>query len=161
MRSLVLAFLVLTLSSCGFHLRGQQALPFDSLVISPEGSPLAIALKQAIEVGSTTRIVKKPSKSSYHLQILDETRDRIILSLDSTGQVREYELRYRVAFSLRGPGGKVVLARSDLLLTRIMSYSNTEMLAKIGEAELLYQNMQSDAVDQIMRRLSVIHPDEN
>ncbi len=156
-----MAGLVFFLTSCGFHLRGQEALPFDTLAISPEGSPLAGILKQAIEAGSKAHIVQKPTESSYRLQILSESSDRIILSLDATGQVREFQLRYRVAFRLLGAGNKEMIPRSEIALNRIMSYDNTQILAKAGEAALLYQSMQSDAADQIMRRLSAVRPDEN
>lgn len=161
MRELILIGLALMLSACGFHLRGQEALPFDTLMISPGDSALAGALKQAVEVGSKTRIVGKASKSTYRLQILDEYSDRVILSLDAAGQVREYQLRYRVAFRLLDARGHAVIPRSELSLSRIMSYDNTQILAKANEASLLYQNMQSDAVDQIMRRLNAVRPDEN
>lgn len=153
--------MVMTLASCGFHLRGQQKLPFESLVISPEGSALGVVLKREIEAGSEARVVRTPSKSSYRLQILNESNDRIILSLDATGQVREYQLRYRVAFRLVDARGEVVIPRSELFLTRLLSYDISEILAKESEAALLYRNMQIDAANQIIRRLAVVKPDEN
>lgn len=158
MRTLLFISL-LFLSSCGFHLRGQENLPFDRLQISPENSSMANALKQAIEAGTGTKVVE--AGAAYRLEILDESRDRVILALDSAGQVREYQLRYRVAYRLLGPGEKAVIPRSVLEMSRIMSYDNTQILAKAGEASLLYGNMQQDAVGQILVRMSAIHPDEN
>lgn len=161
MRILPILFLTFLLASCGFHLRGQQSLPFESIVISPPGSALADALGQAIEAGSHAHVVNSPAKNSYRLQILDETFDRVILSLDATGQVREYQLRYSVAFRLLDPKGNVLIPRSELSLSRLMSYNISEILAKESEAALLNRNMQSDAVFQIMRRLAAVKPDEN
>ncbi|MHB1099394.1 MAG: LPS-assembly lipoprotein LptE [Burkholderiales bacterium] len=161
MRKLVLVFLVFMLASCGFHLRGQEKFPFESLAISPAGSPLAVLLKRSIESGSEARVVNAPTKSSWRLEILSEAGDRIILSLDATGQVREYQLRYKVAFRLLDDKGDVLIPRSELFLTRLLSYNISEILAKESEAVLLNHDMQSDAVDQIIRRLAAVKPDEN
>ncbi len=161
MRRLLAIFLLLTLASCGFHLRGEQKLPFESIAISPEESQLALALTRLIREGSEARVAGAPDKVSYRLQILSEVNDRIILSLDATGQVREYQLRYKVAFRLLDPKGEVVIPRSELFLTRLMSYDISEILAKESEASLLYRNMRQDAADQIVRRLAAVRLDEN
>jgi LPS-assembly lipoprotein len=39
-------------------------------------------------------------------------------------------------------------------LTRDVTYSDTEILAKEAEEQLLFRDMQSDLVQQILRRLS-------
>ena len=161
MRKLTLVFLALLLASCGFHLRGQEEFPFESIAISPAGTPLAAALKRSIESGSEARVVDKPTKSSWRLEILSAVNDRVILSLDATGQVREYQLRYKVAFRLLDDKGEVRIPRSELFLTRLLSYDISEILAKESEAVLLNNDMQNDAVDQIIRRLAAVKPDEN
>lgn len=161
MRKLLPFFLLLTLASCGFHLRGEQKLPFESVTISPQDSPLALDLKREITEGSEARVAGAPDKVSYRLQILGEVSDRVILSLDATGQVREYQLRYKVTFRLLDPKGEVVIPRSQLFLTRLLSYDISEILAKESEASLLYRNMRQDAADQIVRRLVAVRLDEN
>ncbi len=136
-------------------------MPFDTLFISPPDSPLAIVLRKAIEHGSKAHVVHAPAKDAYRLEILDETTDRIILSLDATGQVREYQLQYKVTFRFLDPKGNVLIPRSELFLTRLLSYSISEILAKESEAQLLNKDMMNDAVFQIMRRLAAVKPDEN
>ena len=161
MRKLLAFLLLLTLASCGFHLRGEQKLPFESIVISPQDSLLARDLTRLVREGSEARVAGAPDKVSYRLQIMRETTDRIILSLDTTGQVREYQLRYKVEFRLLDPKGEVVIPRSELFLTRLLSYDISEILAKESEANLLYRNMRQDAADQIVRRLAAVRLDEN
>ncbi len=161
MRIVAVILLAGLLASCGFHLRGQQKFPFDSVAISPPSSSLALALKRAIREGSEAQVVDNPTKTSYRLEILSEMDDRIILSLDATGQVREYQLRYKVVFRLLDAKGNLRLPRSKLLLTRLLSYDISEILAKESEAALLNRDMQNDAVDQILRRLAAVKPDEN
>lgn len=150
----------LLLAACGFHLRGQAALPFDSMYIS--GSPaFATQLARAVRAGSKTRIVTNPKEADVTLQILTEARERAILSLSGSGRVRELQIRYRVAFRVSDKSGKELLAPNEILLKRDLLYNDTDVLGKEQEEALLYRDMQSDAVQQVVRRMEVAHLNAN
>ncbi|HYT47832.1 MAG TPA: LPS assembly lipoprotein LptE [Burkholderiales bacterium] len=145
-------------AGCGFQLRGQAQLPFDTLYV-PGGSPLAVELKRNVAAASRTRLVDSAGDAQAVLGFTVELRDKVILSFDSAGRVSEYKLRYRVGFRVTDPkGGQVYLPTSEVLLTRDMSYSDAQVLAKEAEEALLYRDMQSDMVQQILRRLVAAKP---
>ncbi|MEO7727098.1 MAG: LPS assembly lipoprotein LptE [Burkholderiales bacterium] len=147
--SIVLCALV---TACGFHLRGQATLSYESMYIS--GSPaFATQLARAVRAGSKTRIVNNPKEAEATLQILTEARERSILSLSSSGRVRELQIRYRVSFRVNDKAGKELLAANEILLKRDLIYSDTDVLGKEQEEALLYRDMQNDAVQQVVRRL--------
>jgi LPS-assembly lipoprotein len=50
---------------------------------------------------------------------------------------------------------KDLIAPSDILLRRDLTYSDTDVLGKEQEEALLYRDMQNDAVQQLVRRLEV------
>ena len=78
------------LSSCGFHLRGQAALPFDTLYIdAPQSSVFAIQVRRVIGAGSRTRVTNNPTEADATLKVLHELREKEILSLSAGGRVRE------------------------------------------------------------------------
>ena len=80
---------------------------------------------------------------------------RTILSLDATGRVREYQLRYRVGFRVHdGKGGEFLPIERTVQLTRDITFNDSDVLAKEAEEQLLYRDMQTDMVQQIMRRLA-------
>jgi LPS-assembly lipoprotein len=144
----------LLLASCGFHLRGKADLPFDSMYIS--GSPgFTTPLARAVRSGSKTRITENSKEADVTLQILSEARERSILSLSSAGRVQELQLRYRVNFRLTDKAGKELIAPDQILLKRDLLYSDSDVLGKEQEEALLYRDMQSDAVQQVVRRLQV------
>jgi LPS-assembly lipoprotein len=70
--------------------------------------------------------------------------------------VRDLTLRTRLSFRLRTPAGRVLIRDTELLLSRDMSYNETDALAKEQEETMLYRGMQSDIVDQVMRRLAAV-----
>ena len=151
---LILLLATLVLAGCGFQLRGTAALPFDTLYMLPTTTPgVALDLKRNIQSGTRTAVVDDPKKAEALLEFTQEAREKQILSLAATGRVREFQLRYRVGFRVHdGKGGEFVPA-STLLLTRDVTFNDTDVLAKETEEQLLYRDMQFDMVQQVMRRL--------
>lgn len=54
------------------------------------------------------------------------------------------------------PAGQELIAPTELLQTRDVSYNETQALAKEAEEALLMRNMQSDMVQQLLRRLAAV-----
>lgn len=150
----------LLLASCGFHLRGQAALPFESIYVQSGGpSSFANEFARAVRAGSQTQVTDNPQAARVTLQIIAEGRERAILSLSGSGRVREITLRYRVSYRLYDQKNKEHIAPSEILLRRDLSYSDTDVIAKEQEEALLFRDMQSDAVQQLVRRLQVTRID--
>jgi LPS-assembly lipoprotein len=148
------AMLCLALAACGFHLRGQATLPFDSLYVS--GSPVfANQIARSVRAGSHTRVTDNPKDAQVTLQILAELRERVILSLSAAGRVREITLRYIVSYRLTDAKGIEYLPATQIVLRRDITYSDSDVLGKEQEEALLYRDMQNDAVQQMVRRLQV------
>ena len=152
--SLILLAATMLLAACGFHLRGQATLPFESMYIS--GSPsFANQLARAVRSGSKTRVTTNPKEAEVTLEVLTEARERSILSLSGSGRVRELQIRYRVSFRVNDKAGKEFIPANEIILKRDLIYSDTDVLGKEQEEALLYRDMQNDAVQQVMRRLQV------
>lgn len=149
----VLAVLALLATGCGFHLRGQQTLPFETLFI-PSNTALGVELKRNLGAASRTRVVNDPKQAEAVLRFIDESREKIILSFDSSGRVREYQLRYRVGFRVTDARERVYIPTSQILLTRDISFNDAQILAKESEEALLYRDMQTDMVQQLLRRIA-------
>jgi LPS-assembly lipoprotein len=152
----VLAFL---LAGCGFQLRGTADLPFETLYMPPANVPgIALDLKRNIQAGTHTKVVDDAKTADAVLEFSQEVRDRLILSLAATGRVREYQLRYLVAFRVHdGKGGEFVPS-STVTLTRDITFNDSDVLSKQTEEQLLYRDMQFDMVQLIMRRLAAAKP---
>lgn len=151
-----IALVATMLSSCGFQLRGQVAIPFQSIhVESPGYSAFVNDLERAIRSSSGTGIVTNRGDAEAVLRILSERQEKVILSLSSAGRVREFELRYSVAYRLTDKASVDLAPPGEIRLRRDMTYDDTQVLAKESEEALLYRDMRNDAVQQMLRRLSV------
>ena len=158
--ALLLAMLLATalLSACGFHLRGatfQDSMPFKSIhVVIPESSDFGIELKRNLRAGEHTQVVADSKAAQVIMEVMEEKRSKSILSLNVQGRVREYALHYDVHFRVRDVRNREVMAPVRLSLRRTLIFSETHALARENEEDMLYRDMQTDMVQQVMRRLA-------
>jgi len=156
-RSAIALVLLGALVGCGFHLRGATTLPFKTLWVSfTDTSPLGNEFKRNIRSATSTQLVTDQTQADASLEMIGEDRDKDILSLNSAGQVREYNLFYKFTFRVRDAKGKVLIPQTQIVLKRNISVDETNLLAKTAEEALLYRDMQSDLVQQLLRRLAAI-----
>ncbi len=152
---LLLSFLV---AGCGFQLRGTTELPFDSIFVPAAHQGVALDIKRNIQSGTRTKVVDDAVAAQAILQFTQETREKHILSLSGSGRVREFQLRYRVGFRVHDGKGGEFLPQNTIELTRDVTFNDAVVLAKQEEDLLLYRDMQTDMVQQIMRRLAAATP---
>lgn len=151
----VAAALAALLGACGFQLRGTANLPQETIYISaPSYSPFANDLKRAIRSGTKTQVTEVAKEAEATLYILNESRVKSILSLTPQGTVREFQLRYAVSYRLVSRGEPETVPVSEITLVRSYVFNNQQVLAAESEEALLYRDMQQDAVQQLLRRLS-------
>ena len=148
------------LAACGFQLRGSNGsynMPFQSIYLAfGETSPLGNELKRNLRAIDNVSVVTKPEGAQARFEVVSEARNKAILSLNNLGRVREYLLSYTLVFQVRDASGNLLLAPTEITLRRNLTFSEEAVLAKEGEEALLYRDMQSDLVQQIIRRLAAI-----
>jgi LPS-assembly lipoprotein len=147
----------LMLAGCGFKLRQAPNFSFKSIAI-PANTAFANYLRRDLKATGTIEVLPSDQvdKAEAVFEVLAENRDNLIVSTDSSGQVRELLLRLTVRFRVRGQGGRELLGSTQIQQTRDISYNETAALAKEAESELLFRDMQSDIAQQIVRRLAAI-----
>jgi LPS-assembly lipoprotein len=146
--------LALVLAGCGFQLRGTADVPFQTIHVAGATGGIALDLKRQIQAGTNAKVLDDPRAADAILLFTQELRDKEILSLTGTGRVREFRLNYRVGFRLHDGKGGDYLPQSTLVLSRDVTFNDSEVLAKEAEEALLFRDMQTDMVQQIMRRLA-------
>ena len=97
-----------------------------------------------------------PPQVDAVLDILTDQREKSVVGSTAAGQVREFQLRLRFRFKLSTPRGKELIPESEILLQRDISYSESIALSKQEEEAELYRDMQTDVVQQVLRRLAAV-----
>ncbi|MBC7444761.1 MAG: hypothetical protein H7273_04705 [Polaromonas sp.] len=151
---------LVSVNGCGFALRKAPNFAFTTLYSAlAESSPLGVELRRSLEATGRVRVIvdaRRLAEAQVVLEVLQDQREKVVLSLNSAGQVREFQLRLRFSFRLRTLAGKELIPVSEIALQRDISFNESAVLAKEAEEGLLYRDMQSDIVQQILRRLAAV-----
>jgi LPS-assembly lipoprotein len=159
-RTLLLLAPAWGLAGCGFQLRQAPNFAFNEIyVASPEQSTLGTELKRQLAASGKVTVITDPKRAAEAQVVLEslvDQREKVVVGLNAAGQVREFQLRIRFKFRLRGREAKPLINDTELLQQRDISYNESAALAKEAEEALLYRDMQSDIVQQVLRRLAAI-----
>jgi LPS-assembly lipoprotein len=174
----VILLLIGVLAACGFKLRGSAdlpgyRLPFAKIALSL--SPISefyAQLKRTIEASSPGTRVVEAKEAEAILTVLGDTNQKVILSLTAAGRAREYQLVRTFTFKVHAnvaaatptPPVKYTdapvavpteyIPLSTITLRREITFSDDLVLSKESEEALLWRDIQSDLVQQLMRRLA-------
>jgi LPS-assembly lipoprotein len=153
-RAFLAATVAVLTAGCGFQLRGSASLPYQSLYVDiPDSNPLGADLKRTLRAGTSTRIVAQREEAEALLTSVAENRGKTILSLSSTGRVREFRLRYTLGFRITDLQGRDIIAPLTLSIERDFAFNDNLVLSKESEEAIIYRDMQVDMVNQVLRRL--------
>lgn len=156
-RLIVISYLSLGLSACGFHLRSEAELPEQLQATSVQGvteySNLDLSLKRAFR--QTGYPLTTVSNASAILVVMQNEISRRVLSVNSAGIVNEYELNYTLRYKLIGSEKNQLIPEQTISLYRSYRYNPDTVLTKAAEEERLQKDMIEVAVKQLMRRISM------
>lgn len=159
LRGVVVASVGVFSAGCGFQLRGSYTLPYESLFFAGgDGSVIVAGVKRAIRGAGTTRLTEEAAEAQATFLPSGEARIPIVLSLSSSGRVREKRLRYVYGYRIVDAKGRDLVAPVQVEVFRDITYADSAVLAKTQEEDLLWRDMESDLVQQILRRLSAMKP---
>ena len=133
---LLTALVVIGLAGCGFQLRGTATYAFDSMYLS-----------------SAAKLTDSAAAAQVVLNIPVVQDDKEVLSLSSAGAVREFQLIKRVTFRLHDNDGADWMPAGEIVVRRSYTFNETQALARDLEEQRLQRDMQTDVIQQIVRRL--------
>lgn len=158
---LMLLICGLLLSACGFQLRGASSVTLPpeltTLRVSMSGGrypPLLIEMRNALLALGGVRLIDDMTTNVPLLQLHGEKSETQVLAIDSSGRISAYLINYRVAFSLSGADGKVLLPQQPIKLQREYTFDRLNVIATEKQSEFLQNEMRRDAAQQILRRLA-------
>ena len=145
------------LSGCGFQLRGAAQLPeqLQPLNLGEAGDEeLRNELLILLESNNVAMAVA-PEKAAGHLTIGKQEKYRRVISVDSLGRAREYELNYSVYYTIKS---KQLDAENVVKLQRELLFDPDNVLGADYEEQTLYRDMKRDAARLILQQLQSAKP---
>ncbi len=153
----LLILTLLTLTACGFHLRGSVTIPpyLNTLQLQDANPATRIApeLQRALQDEGVT-ITDDTAQANAVLRLQSESFSRRVQAVDASGKAQEYGLHYNVVFSVLGPDGTVWLSAANVSTARDLRFDEGAVLGAGGEQEQLQAEMRAEVVRGILRQLA-------
>ena len=148
------------LGACGFELRRAPDFAFRTLFCTlPDNLPLWARLRRNLEASGKVEVitdVREVERAQVLFEQLADLREKFIVGRTASGAVREFQLRLRYRFRLRSRTGRELIPDTEIVLYRDINYNETGALSKESEEQLLYRDMESDLVQQLLRRFAAV-----
>jgi len=160
---IIILILALTLTSCGFHLRGAYDLPpfMHYLTITPYDpySPfqrvLRITLKQAgIEILSTC---DNQNVTPSSLNLIDFKTTERVIAYGADTQINRAIIQLSFCYTVTDSKGNILIPSTRVQVNRELTVNPNAVLGTEYERNRLYEELFQDASAQLLRQLSAFH----
>jgi len=155
-KNIFLLTLLLSISACGYHLRGSIDLPegLKSIYLQGGSSQLRKAMKRTLK-SSGGQLVSDIEKAGLVVQVVKDEMERRVLSLSSTGRANEYEIIYKLEFNLLDIEGNTISGKQKIQIDKDYFNDQEEVLGKDNEEQVIREEMYRTAVQSIFNRSRV------
>ena len=164
MKKIIVSLLVLTLTACGWHLRGSTAggdklamtTPLD-LVIDAEDnhSPLMDALRQSLNSFNINE-VKSTTANSLTLTLGAEIMDKRTAGVGSDALTSAYEIILSMDYVVSNTEGVITPLNTRARISRTYNYDVNNANSATQEEKLVLQEMRSELAQTILRRTKTL-----
>ncbi len=147
--------LLLTLSACGWQLRGTGSETTIERLYLETNTPNSLftqVLRQYL-LGSGIELTSKASEAEYSLNILKEKSTRRTATVSASARISERLLKEHVEYIVLNPDRTAALERATVIVERIFEYNENNVLATEDEAQILKSEMYGDLARQLVNRL--------
>ncbi len=147
------------IAACGFHPRGSSALPSAMAVTYiSSGKPyssLVDDFSEALRVHDG-HVTRERDEATAILNIISDTVETRLLSVNTDGKVLEYETRQTIHFSVVTGDNLPLLEEQEVSMGKSYLYISTDVLGIEREDRVLRQTLQRNLVDLALLRITAL-----
>lgn len=153
-KKFITLFMLLMITSCGFHLRGMTEISFKT--ISLEGKELSFTknLKKTL-ASNKVSIILPTENPELRIELLSEESEKRILSLSGQGLVREFEIFYRVRYRIKTIDSETWSQENIIETRRDFTFSDSNLIGKEEEERQLNESMRNEAITNLFNQIQL------
>jgi LPS-assembly lipoprotein len=155
--SLALFSFIFLLTACGFHLQSKAKLaePLHRMYIQATDpySHFVRYLEQYLKM-SDINLVTTIAEANTLFVIMKDEASQELLSVSSTQQTRQYNLKVTVIFQITDTRGRVLIGPQVLSENRVITVQASQILGSSNETNMIYQQMRRMIAYAIINRLT-------
>jgi len=158
MRSVLVISLLLSMTACGFHLRGSAPVFEDAKIVyvaAPRGS-FEEKLKDALTV-SGANVVRVNEGVDLFVHVSNARSSRDIGTLNQRGTVDSYRVGFVVEYSVFDGAGTLLSGPHQLNDDRQYVFESSLVVESEYEEQALIESMEDDIVLRVLNQLSALN----
>nr|WP_324256877.1 LPS assembly lipoprotein LptE [Cellvibrio fontiphilus] len=164
MQKIIASLLILTLSACGWHLRGSttngdklaMTTPLNLVITSEDNhTPLTDALRQSLQPFNITEI-NSPTADSLTLSLQAEIMDKRTAGVGSNALTSAYEIILTVDYAVSNQAGVITPLNTRARVSRSYDYNVNNANSAAREEELVLREMRRELAQTILRRTKTL-----
>ncbi len=150
---ILLSSLCILLTSCGFHLRGQNALaPQIHVLYLKSNNPYGLfeaRLRKTFNMYGIT-FVDDPEQTPLTLQIEQSNLSYFQTTVGSSSQATIYSVSYKVIIAITDSSGKIIVPSKNIDSDAFLTLNPNQLLTSNNQIDILGQQLQLDVINRIV-----------
>ncbi len=155
---IILLLLIISLSACGFHLRGSQQkskVEVSKVYLINSGASTVNSEVRSLIASAGAKVVATRAEAEFILRLEREFYDQTVLSVSAdTGKVEQYQVTISVYMNLEDAAGKVLVSSEEIRLAKDYTFDEDAVLGKIEEENVIRDELAQEAAAQVIRTLN-------
>jgi LPS-assembly lipoprotein len=152
----MLICLTLSLTACGFHLRGTDHLPptFNKVYIDSQSpyDTFTLTLTQLLK-SMNIQLVTSAEKAPVTLKVFDKNLTTSVLSESASSSTKQYILHLAITYQLQNAQGAILYGPKTLHNQRDFTVNENQVLSTDAHQQMLSVEMERDAVFMLLMQL--------
>jgi len=151
---LLLIYILLLITACGFHLRGSQTtmISVDNIFINGD-SALAKEVKSQF-TNAGTSFATSSQNASYIVTLKESHFEKSVLSVSpTTGKVEEYQIVFQAKMDAMRADGTYIIENEKISVVRDFAFDENAVLGEFSEESIIQEDLIRRAASRVLRRL--------
>ncbi len=151
---LLLIYILLLITACGFHLRGSQTtmINVDNIFINGD-SALAKEVKSQF-ANAGTSFATSSQNASYIITLKESHFEKSVLSVSpTTGKVEEYQIVFQAKMDAMRADGTYIIENEKISVVRDFAFDENAVLGEFSEESIIQEDLIRRAASRVLRRL--------
>lgn len=149
---------MLSLTACGFHLRGEVKLAPSLQRVTVTSSDPANPLKRSVEdaMKRAGAAVAAPGEGVGEIRLTGVGVQTLVGSVGGNARVNEFNMVYHVDLEIVDGSGKTVLEKQPIEQTRSFTFDQTQAAGTGALQDVIRREMDRDMAQAVMRKIDSV-----
>jgi len=156
---LLLIYVLLLTTACGFHLRGSQTttIDVDNIFINSGSAPVLAKEVKSQFNNAETALATSSQNATFIITLKESRFEKSMLSVSATtGKAEEYQIVFQAKIDVMHADGTYIIENEKISAVRDFAFDENAVLGEFTEESIIKEDLIRRAASQVLRRLQAL-----